>query len=149
MRLCTAFFFLAPAVALAAGAEDTEFYGRTAAGTIVKVAFMEDGQPWSKTNLIYGSKVSGAFAFCWSEKINEIRQSFVCAPSRGATANLTYAVIQNPSPVVMSEYKRLARIAKLGDGTQRGDGTLEAVFACKSGCTSSVPRYVFEVTKYD
>ena len=149
MHLRTVILLFAPSVALAAGAEDTEFYARTSAGTLIKAIFMEDGQPWSKRNFIYGSKASGSFAFCWTEKVNEVRQSFVCAPSRGAGVNLTYTLVQNPDTVATSEYKQLTRLAKLGDGTQRGDGTLEAVYACKSGCSSSVPRFVFEVTKYD
>ena len=149
MHVRTAAILLAPSLALAAGAEDTEFYGRTSAGTLIKATFKEDGRPWSKGNFVYGSKASGSFAFCWTERVNEVRQSFVCAPSQGATASLVYAAVQDPDPVATSEYKQLARLAKLGDGTQRGDGTLEAVYVCKSGCSSSVPRYVFEVTKYD
>jgi len=149
MRNLTAVLLLFPALALASGAEDTEFHGQTASGALVKVKFVEDGQPWSKRNFIYGSKTVKAFAFCWAERINEVRQSFVCASSRGASAALTYAVVQKPEGSARSEYKQIARLAKLGDGSQRGDGTLEAVYVCKSGCSASTPTYIFEVTKYD
>jgi len=149
MHYLATILLLVPTLAFASGAEDTEFHGRTAGGKLVKITFVEDGQPWSKRNFIYGSKTFGALAFCWAEKINEVRQSFLCTSSRGASATLTYVIVPQPEGSTRSEYKKIARLAKLGDGSQRGDGTLEAVYVCKRGCSPSVPRYVFEVTKHD
>lgn len=157
MRHLTLCFLVLPSVACALGVEDTEFYGLLEMDKVLKISFVDDPQPWSRQRPVYGSQSTAPFSFCWSEAVGEIRQSFVCAASRGAKPVLVYGVLGSPGKVPKynastpagQEYRSIAGKQKLGDGTKRGDGTLEAIYECKVGCSASVPRYIFEVAKYD
>lgn len=148
---------LLPAVCHALGAEDTEFYARTRAGQVLRLKFVEDPQPWSGQNFIYGAAGTRSLSLCWSEKLNEVRKSFVCTTARGAAPALIYELLGTPdkaptyndqSPQA-AEYRAIAGKARLGKGTERGDRVLEAIFVCKQGCSPEVPRYIYEVSTYD
>lgn len=157
MHLLALYLLLVPSLACALGAEDTEFFGLIETNTILKIAFVEDPQPWSKQHPIYGSPNSKPFSFCWVELLGQDRQCFTCANSRGSKPNVSYRILGSPnqSPKYNAqtpagqEYLSITKKEGFGNGAKRGDGKLEAIYDCKTGCAAGVPRYIFEVAKYD
>ncbi len=157
LRLFTIPLLCMPALCAALGAEDTEFYGSSSNGRLLVLRLVSDPQPWSRQNFIYGAQGSDKLALCWSQRVNEVRKAFVCTTSKGTEPALVYELLgsldrppsyrdQTPQG---AEYRAIAAKAKLGDGTKRGHGTLEAIYFCKAGCTPEVPKHLYEVAKYD
>jgi len=84
-RFLPPLLWMAPVTCLARGAEDTEYYGNSASGQIHRLRLVEDPQPWSKQNFVYGASGTNWLSLCWSERVKEIRKSFVCTePAVGA-----------------------------------------------------------------
>lgn len=146
----------ASALCHALGAEDTEFYGNLPGGLLLKLRLTSDPQVWSKQNFIYGT--SGTkLALCWSERVKEVRKSFVCTTTKGTAPTLVYALFGSPEHQANfsdqtpqgKEYRAIASKARLGDGTKQGDGTLAAIYVCKVGCSADTPTHLYEVAKYD
>ena len=157
-RLIATFLMLsATPLCHALGADDVEFYGRLTNNRILQLHFVQDPKPWSKNNFVYGSSENSKLALCWSERINEVRNLFVCTVAKGSAPSLVYELLGSPGrkPSFRSqrpegkEYRAISTKARLGDGTRRGNGILEAVYICKTGCDSSTPRHLYEVSKYD
>lgn len=157
LRLLAVSLLCIPTLCAALGAEDTEFYGNLSSGQLVKLRLVGDPQPWSRQNFIYGAQGSAKLGMCWGQRVNEIRKSFVCTTSQGAEPALIYEYLGSPDrPPTYgdrtpqgTEYRANAAKARLGDGTKRGHGTLEAIYYCKAGCTPETPRFLYEVAKYD
>ncbi len=157
MRILSALLFLVPAICHALGAEDIEFYAMSAAGQVVMLKFIEDPKPWSRQNVVYGASGTKSLSLCWVERTNEVRRAFVCTASKGTAPTLVYEILgsadQTPkyddkSPQA-AEYRAIAGKARLGKGTERGDGVLEAIYVCKVGCNPDLPRHIYEIAKYD
>jgi hypothetical protein len=146
-----------PLYCAALGAEDTEYYGNLSNGQLLRLRLVSDPQPWSRQNFIYGAQGSTKLALCWNQRVNEVRRSFVCTSSRGIEPALVYELLGSPDrppsygdqTLQGAEYRAIAAKAKLGNGTKRGHRTLEAIYSCKSGCTSETPKFLYEVATFD
>lgn len=160
MRLMrsTPLWFLLPQLAFASAAEDIDFYALQSNHQILKIQFLDNPQPWSNHQFVYGSKQLKPFTVCWVDRLKEQRQHFSCSPAKGEKSNLVYRVVGHPEEKAPSfadttpaavVYQHAAKIAGLGDGNKLGDGTLLAIYECQQGCSKSLPRYVFEVAHLD
>jgi len=157
MRSLLSLLLVAPIAAFALGAEDTEFYGFVGANSVATLKFVDDPKPWSGNNFVYGNATFKQLALCWTESTKELRQALVCKQSPNGKPTVTYGVAGTPGrqpaysddTAEATEYRRVAKQSKLGTGAKRGDATLQTAFVCKSGCSLEVPKYIFEVAKYD
>lgn len=152
-----ALFLLLPSIASALGIEDIAYYGLYGSGKVLKISYIGDPQPWSRQQPVYGAAGIKPFSFCWKESIDEAAQLLVCAANRASRPTLIYrangiseqASAYDARTPAGEAYRRIAKEEKLGDGSARGDGTLEAIYECKVGCTKELPRYIFEIARYD
>jgi len=157
--ICQLAFYLLvfPSAACGLGVEDTEFYGLVEADKVLTIVFVEGPQPWSKHAPIYGSANVSPFSFCWKETVDGARHSFACTANRGSEPNVAYGVLGSPAQAPQYDaktpageaYRSISRKANLGNGNWRGQGRLEAIYECRIGCRRGLPRYIFEVAKYD
>ncbi len=146
-----------PLACVALGADDTVFYGNLSNGQLLRLQFLSGPQPWSQQNFIYGAQASARLGLCWSLRVNEVRRSFVCTSTKGAAPELIYELLGSPDrpPTYAdrtpqaAEYRAIAAKAKIGNGTKRGHGTLQAIYSCKSGCSPEAPKFLYEVANYD
>jgi hypothetical protein len=144
---------LACSGAVAATAEQTEFHAWTPQAGPIKVVFFGDPQPWSEGAHLFGSRDDRRFAWCWAPVRGGTPLSFKCTPGRGMPAAIVWRYLRplggppahDDNSPLSAEYRRIARAARIGDGTHTGDGTWVATFTCRQGCRPGVPRYVFEV----
>lgn len=140
---------LVPAPAMALGAEDVRFYGKLGNGELVRIGFLDDPQPWTGNAFLYGSPTPAAFRYCWGHAVDETPVSFECTSERGGAPTLIYKAVAPATGKPTAEYRAIARKAKLGDGSRRGDGTLLHVYECAVGCLPALPRRLFEVGMFD
>ncbi len=157
LRFVLSIVLFVPLLCTALGAEDAEFYGNLPNGQVLRLRLLSDPQPWARQNFIYGAQSSAKLAFCWVERVNEVRKAFVCTSSKGTEPTLVYQLLGSPDrppsygdqTPQAAEYRVIAARAKLGNGTKRGHGALEAIYACRAGCAQEAPKFIYEVSRYD
>jgi len=146
-----------PLLAIAAGAEDTEYIGSRPNNGLLRLKFAADPAPWTQGNFIYGTDDGpGLFKYCWPESRRsvsaaaqaEVPVAFSCTREQGGKAAVVYRPVEL-SADARKLFADLARRAALGTGKQRGDGTLTRTYQCKQGCLPEAPQFIFEVTHFD
>ncbi len=171
---CVGAFLLAmlmfPTLAIAAGAEDTEYIGLLQNNKLARIRFVGDAAAWTKGNLIYGAAGHVAFKYCWrdSAKLQNTQSGepapnapsavgttsaeapvyFNCTSRKGANFSISYRSVATGTEAKQL-FANIAGRARLGNGSRRGDGSLTRVYECKLGCVAALPRLIFEVTHYD
>lgn len=156
MRSFACLLLLVPTLCAALGAESTLFVGFGEGGKLVQLMYKDDTQDWSDGPL-YGSFEPGALAFCWDTKVNEVPTKFSCTSSKEGKPLVVYDALPIPpngahpprGAPYADEYKKLSQKAKLGNGTERGDGIVLTIYKCSRGCSSAVPPRLYKVGMYD
>ncbi|WP_440224209.1 hypothetical protein ACQQ2N_03080 [Dokdonella sp. MW10] len=148
---------MAPPTCLALGVEDTAFVGLRDDGGLVRLAYKDDAPAGSPGGAVYGATSPASLAFCRATKVDEVAVRLSCASAPDRDPAIVYDALPIPAQGMhppqgapyADEYRELARAAKLGSGTQRGDALVQAIYVCSRGCTPEVPARLYQVGFHD
>lgn len=137
MRTLLFLVSLIPSLAHAAAAEDFHYYAIFDNNKIVNIAFAADGQPWNGQRAIYGNANTKAFSYCWESEDSEY---FFCSETKSTSNAVAYTRGPTAGATHQAAMQLFKKNIKLSE-----TGGLQEYYVCKTGCSSKVPRFIFNV----
>jgi hypothetical protein len=137
MRILLFLVSVIPSLVFAAAAEDFHYYAVFANNKVVVIEFSSDGMKWNDNRPIYSNKKTMSFAYCWG---SEDFEHFYCSEARSKLHTVAYRKGPESGGTHRAAMKLFKRNVKLSE-----TGGLQEYYVCENGCSSSMPRFIFNV----
>ncbi len=140
MRIYLFLCFFLPALVYGDSASSYTFYGIYNKNNIVDISYKMDGGEWNNNKAIYGTSEVREFKYCWRSSSNNSNY-FYCSSTLNSSKTVTYRKGSESDKKLNSEAMSLFKKSiKLSE-----TGGLQDSYICDKGCTSKLPKFIYEV----